>query len=231
MKKSLQFQVLLAIISAGIMFSSCGNVDIVKRKYRPGFHVDISKKRQKTKTAEVKSVADNRKMEKAEVVATIIPKALKTESNDALTASTQEVAPVKKERKTKTEGALLSLPDFKNLSFDRKMKTIKNEIFKPKPRGGSHWMKWVAFCAGILSLTFGFFALLFAFLFATSYFIWPALIFSGGAIVFALLYKNANGTDPKARLGMIFGIVGGGLALIALIIWAIWVSQAISPLL
>jgi hypothetical protein len=74
-------------------------------------------------------------------------------------------------------------------------------------------------------------ALLFAFLFASSYFIWPAMILSGAAIVFGILYRNGNGTDPKARLGMIFGIVGGGLALIALIIWAIWIGLEFSAVL
>ncbi len=27
------------------LFQSCGNIDIVKRRYRPGFHVDVSKKK------------------------------------------------------------------------------------------------------------------------------------------------------------------------------------------
>jgi hypothetical protein len=231
MKKSIQIQVLMTILAAGMMFSSCGNVDIVKRKYRPGFHVDVSKKRQKTKTAEQSSVADNRKTKKFKTIESKKVNPVATITDNSLTATTKTVEPVQTKNAKSKRGSLMSLPDFKNLSFDRKMKTIKNEIFKPKPRGNTSWMKWVAFGAGLASMIFGFMALLFAFLFASSYFIWPAMILSGAAIVFGILYRNGNGTDPKARLGMIFGIVGGGLALIALIIWAIWIGLELSAVL
>jgi hypothetical protein len=231
MTKSLQLKVLIAVLSAGMMFSSCGNIDIIKRKYRPGFHVDISKKREKAKTTNKSTVADNRKSEKLKSATSKPPQSLKFISDDAITASTKKVEPVKKKKQRNTESSLLSLPDFKNLSFDRKMKTIKNAIFKPKPRGGNHWMQWVAFGAGILSMALGFMALLLSFLLITPYLIWPAMILSATAIIFAFLYKNANGTDPKGRLGLIFGIIGGGLAIIALIVWAVLISQGISPLL
>lgn len=231
MKRSLQIQALIAVLAAGMMFSSCGNVDIVKRKYRPGFHVDVSKKRQKTKTVEQSSVADNRKAKKLRAIETRKAEPVSVLADNSLSATTKTVEPVQTKKAKTKRGSLMSLPDFKNLSFDRKMKTIKNEVFKPKPRGNTSWMKWVAFGAGLASMIFGFMALLFAFLFASSYFIWPAMILSAAAIVFAILYRNGNGTDQKARLGMIFGIVGGGLALIALIIWAIWIGLQLGAVL
>lgn len=230
MKRSLQIQALIAVLAAGMMFSSCGNVDIVKRKYRPGFHVDVSKKRQKTKTVEQSSVADSRKTKKLNAIETKKAEPVSAIADNSLTASVKTIEPVKTKKAKTKRGSLMSLPDFRNLSFDRKMKTIKNEIFKPKPRGNTSWMKWVAFGAGIAAMAFGMMALITAF-FAWSYFIWPAMIFSAAAIVFAILYKNGNGTDPKARLGLIFGIVGGGLAIIALIVWAIWLSLALGAAL
>lgn len=230
MKRNLQIQVLIAILASGMMFSSCGDVDIVKRKYRPGFHVDVSKKRQKTKTVEQSSVADSRKTKKLRSIETKRPEPISTVEDNSLAATTKTVEPVKTQKAESKRGALMSIPDFKNLSFERKMKTIKNEIFKPKPRGNTSWMKWVAFGAGIAAMAFGIMALITAF-FAWSYFIWPAMIFSAAAIVFAILYKNGNGTDPKARLGLIFGIIGGGLAVIALIIWAIWIGLALGAVL
>ena len=229
MTKSLQLKVLIAILFAGMMFSACGNIDIIKRKYRPGFHVDISKKRQKAKTTDKSTVADNRKSEKLKSATSKPPQSLKSISDDAITASTKKVEPVKKKKQCNTESSLLSLPDFKNLSFDRKMKTIKNAIFKPKPRGGNHWMQWVAFGAGILSLTLGIMALLLAFFLPSSHLIWIAMMFSAVAIIFAFLYKNVNGTDPKGRVGLIFGSIGGGLAVIALIVWAVLKSMGSSP--
>lgn len=50
----------LLLVTAGfvlsILFQSCGNVDIVKRRYRPGFHVDISKKqKQQRNTASLEN--------------------------------------------------------------------------------------------------------------------------------------------------------------------------------
>ena len=62
MNRRLQVQALIAVLFAGLMFSSCGNIDIVKRKYRPGFHVEVSKKRQKMKTSE-ESAGVRRKMQ------------------------------------------------------------------------------------------------------------------------------------------------------------------------
>lgn len=47
MGKRWQLLSLATLVTVGMMFSSCGNIDIVKRKYRPGFHVDITKKKQK----------------------------------------------------------------------------------------------------------------------------------------------------------------------------------------
>jgi hypothetical protein len=37
------------IVVLAILFSSCGNIDIVKRKHLPGFHVEMSKKEQRKK--------------------------------------------------------------------------------------------------------------------------------------------------------------------------------------
>ncbi len=231
MKRSLQIKTLIAVLAAGMMFSSCGNIDIVKRKYRPGFHVDVSKKRQKAKVAEHSATADKRQTEKMQSVDVRKAEMLPVNAEERFTASNQVAITPTEEKASTKSGQLMSVKEFKNLSFERKMKTIKNEVFKPKPRGGTEWMKWVAFGTGIAGMVFGFLALLFAFLLASSYFIWPAMIFSAAAIVFAILYRKNNGTDAKGRLGLIFGIVGGGLAIIALIVWAIWVGLALGAVL
>lgn len=82
---------------------------------------------------------------------------------------------------------------------------------------------------------FGFLALLFAMILASSYFIWialvlAALVLAGAAITFAMLHKNKSGAaTAKARMGMLFGIIGGGLAFIALIVWIIRVAAGASP--
>ncbi|MCB9185199.1 MAG: hypothetical protein H6601_00470 [Flavobacteriales bacterium] len=231
MNRRLQVQALIAVLFAGLMFSSCGNIDIVKRKYRPGFHVEVSKKRQKMKTSEESATADARKVEnlkaadvrEAEVATQEISDEL-TVSADATTSPFAGVNEVNKNVKKE-----LHSPDFKGLSFDRKMDRIKREVFGPKaPVANLEWMKWVSFGTGIGSLAFGALAFLFAILTVVfwSSFVWGAavlaLLLGAAAITFSLIYKKNNGTGSQSRLGFIFGIIGAGLAVLAIILGAIF---------
>ena len=232
MQRRLQLQALIAILSVGMMFSSCGNIDIVKRKYRPGFHVDVSKKRQKTKAAEPSAVADSRKAKPAKSVeprkAEIVPQ----EIDDNLTASSDSKLRTDygvKEVRDNVKKELRS-PDFKGLTFDRKMDRIKREVFKPNPNAANlEWMKWVSFGTGIGSLAFGAMALIFAIIIAAgvfSGFVWAAavlaMLLGAAAITFSIIFKKNNGTGFQSRLGFIFGIIGAGLGVLAIILGAIF---------
>ena len=232
MNRRLQLQALVAVLFAGMMFSSCGNIDIVKRKYRPGFHVDISKKREKTKTVEATQTAENRKAENLNSMETkeamIEPKKISNELSASVSAAPSALAGVEEARvNVKKE---LRSPDFKELSFDRKMDRIKREVFKPTkaPVANLEWMKWVSFGTGIGALAFGGMALIFAILTVAFFtgFIWAAaafaLLLGAAAITFSIIYKKNNGTGPQARLGFIFGIIGAGLGVLALILGAIF---------
>ncbi|MCB0754458.1 MAG: DUF308 domain-containing protein [Flavobacteriales bacterium] len=231
MQRRFQLQALIAILSVGMMFSSCGNIDIVKRKYRPGFHVDISKKRQKTQVAEASSVADARKVETANTLEPKQAELAPQQIDDNISASTEakpnaHLAAVKETREN-VKGQLRS-PDFKGLTFDRKMDRIKREVFKPTSAANLEWMKWVSFGTGIGSLAFGALAVIFSILTVVfwSSFVWGAavlaILLGAAAITFSLIYKKNNGTDPKARLGFIFGIIGAGLGVLAIILGAIF---------
>jgi hypothetical protein len=232
MNKRVQLQALVAVLFAGMMFSSCGNIDIVKRKYRPGFHVDVSKKRQKTKAAEASASVDARRVEQAESVepkaaqlaAEEVPNELAASANQAAPSPMAHVGAAKKNLSKE-----LRSPDYRGLSFDRKMDRIKREVFKSVPAVANlEWMKWVSFGTGIGSLAFGAMAVLFAFLTAVFFtgFVWGAavlaMILGAAAITFSVIYKKNNGTGPQARLGFIFGIIGAGLGVLALIVGAIF---------
>lgn len=231
MNRRIQLQALVAVLFAGMMFSSCGNIDIVKRKYRPGFHVDISKKRQKVQIAEAAETADARKAEKANAIETKEATIQAQEISDDLSASTiakpSAFAGVEEARlNVKKE---LHSPDFKGLSFEKKMERIKREVFKAKaPVANLEWMKWVSFGTGIGSLAFGAMALLFSILTVVFFtgFVWAAAAFAillgAAAITFSIIYKKNNGTGPQSRLGFIFGIIGAGLAVLAIILGAIF---------
>lgn len=232
MNKRVQLQALVAVLFAGMMFSSCGNIDIVKRKYRPGFHVDISKKRQKTKAAEANATVEAHKVEKTK---SIEPKGAQLSTQEIpseLTASTNQAAPsamanVGVAKRNLSEE--LRSPDYRGLSFDRKMDRIKREVFKSVPAVANlEWMKWVSFGTGIGSLAFGAMALTFAFLTAVFFtgFVWGAavlaMLLGAAAITFSVIYKKNNGTGSQSRLGFIFGIIGAGLGVLALIVGAIF---------
>lgn len=232
MQRRLQLQALIAILSVGMMFSSCGNIDIVKRKYRPGFHVDISKKRDKRQVADASEAKDSRKAESAKAMESKKASVEVAQVDDNLSASTNAapaspmVAVKEINKNVKQE---LRSRDFKGLSFDRKMDRIKREVFSPKaPVANLEWMKWVSFGTGIGSLAFGAMALIFAFLTAVFFtgFVWGAavlaILLGAAAITFSLIYKKNNGTDPKARLGFVFGIIGAGLGVLAIIVGAIF---------
>ncbi len=232
MNRKIQLQALFAVLVAGLMFSSCGNIDIVKRKYRPGFHVDISKKRQKTKVVEASATADARKAEKVKAVEVKKAEVATQEISDELTASTDATpaspTAIVKEVNQNVKKELHSL-DFKGLSFDRKMDRIKREVFGPKaPVANLEWMKWVSFGTGIGSLAFGAMALLFAFLTAVFFtgFVWGAAVLAiflgAAAITFSLIYKKNGGSASQSKLGFIFGIIGAGLGLLAIIVGAIF---------
>lgn len=231
MKQRIQIQALIAVLAAGMMFSSCGNVDIVKRRYRPGFHVDVSKKRQKTNVTESATTANSRKPEQTNDVKTRQAEQETAEVSEDFTASTnneKSAFAVVKETKENLKKELHT-PDFTGLSFDRKMNRIKREVFKSSPSAANlEWMKWVSFGTGIGSLAFGAMALLFAILtvaFWTSFVYGAAvlaILLGAAAITFSLIYKKNNGTDAKARLGFIFGIIGAGLGVLAVIIGAIF---------
>lgn len=232
MQRRLQLQALIAVLSVGMMFSSCGNIDIVKRKYRPGFHVDISKKRDKQKVAEASKAKDSRKADKATAMETKKAEVATVEVDNNLTASADATPAAELTTNKEVKSRLkkeMKTPEFKGLTFDRKMDRIKREVFKkPTSAAGTGWMKWVAFGTGIGSLAFGAMALIFAILtvaFWTSFVYGAAvlaMLLGAAAIVFYILYKKNNGTDAKARLGFIFGIIGAGLGLLAIILGAIF---------
>ncbi|MCF8278375.1 MAG: DUF308 domain-containing protein [Flavobacteriales bacterium] len=231
MKRNVQIQALIAVLAAGLMFSSCGNIDIIKRKYRPGFHVDISKKRQKVQVAEETAVAYARKSEEMKTVEVVEPKAADSNEELVLTADAAEARPQTyqaEQRETMKE--VVHSKEFKEMTFDERMKTIRREVLKPNPApvAGTDWMKWVSFGTGIGSLAFGALALIFAILTVVffSSFVWGAavlaILLGGTAVTFSILHKKNNGTGSQSKLGFIFGIIGAGLGLLAIILGAIF---------
>jgi hypothetical protein len=231
MKRNFQIHAMMAVFAAGLMFSSCGNIDIIKRKYRPCFHVDISKKREKVEVAEDVAVADTRKSEEINRVEVAEPKALGSHEDLVLTVDASQARPQSVQaEKRETMKQVVHSKEFKEMTFDERMKTIRREVLKPNsaPVAGTDWMKWVCFGTGIGSLAFGALALIFAILTVVffSSFVWGAavlaILLGGTAVTFSILHKKNNGADSQSKLGFIFGIIGAGLGLLAIILGAIF---------
>lgn len=235
MKKTVQLQVLIAVLAAGMMFSSCGNIDIIKRKYRPGFHVDITKKRQKTQVAEQAEVADVRKAEEIKTTESNTLSAADVDEEIMFTADVAEATPaiekeakpleLQKEKKVKMKEVLRS-EEFENMTFARQMRTIQNSLLgaKPSPAAGdTHWMAWVSFGTGIGAAAFGLISLIVAFFWIA---LWPtAIVLGAAAIVFALIHKKKGYAGERFRkLGFLFGLIGAGLGLVAMIIWIVAIA-------
>lgn len=224
MRRNAQLQLLIAIFMMGVMFSSCGNIDIIKRKYRPGFHVDVSKKRQKVKAAEESEVADSRDVEQLETIEPRPIQQAKIEEETPMTADAGETAPMtrQQEKREKMKEALRS-DEFQEMGFKQQMRVIQNKLIKPDaPAGGNaHWMAWVSFGTGIGASAFGLIGLIVAFFGVT---IWPlAIVLGVAAIVFAILHSKGNYAGERYRkLGLLFGIIGAGLGVLGMIIWIVW---------
>jgi hypothetical protein len=223
----------MALVALTVVATSCADLDITKRKYRPGFHVSTSGKKDNRKAEETASVKE-RKANKA-IAADASETVVEQEVNASATASAATVAaPITGHAPKQKVGEMLrsDYEWFKNTMFNRaKVRSEVNKLVKPMYGARNDWMAWACFGAGIASMVFGFFGILAAFLWASP--LWAAAILFGvAAIVFGFIHKkNAAGGEQWRRLGFIFGWVGLGLGVIGMIIYIAWIAAALSPLL
>lgn len=221
----------IALMALAIVGSSCADLDITKRRYRPGYHIDMAGKKEHRK-AEQTASADKVKPSKSQTIEITEIDNADAIIDPATTASTQiNSAPVAPKKTTMGEMVKSDYEWFKNTLFNRA--TVRNEVKKmTKPMYGARndWMAWACFGAGIAASAFGFFGIIFAFLFASP--IWAlAIVFGIAAIVFGFIHKNnAAGGESWRRIGFILGWVGLGLGIIGMIIYIVWIAMALSPL-
>jgi hypothetical protein len=210
------------LLASALILSGCSNIEIVKRRHMPGYHVELNRNAKQAKPAkeDMQQARAEQNFETAEV----------REAQVETTAPEQEVittsaAPV-------ATSALVTKPKAASTSttttaLDRGMEFFKHELaatrtaLKPSPvNRNTHWMAWVAFGAGLASSLFGLIGLIVAFFGIPMW--WLAILFGVTAIVFAIIHaKNNYQGETFRRLGLLFGIIGASLGLIGLIIWAL----------
>jgi len=222
--KNLQLS-LFGLLASVFILSGCGNIDIVKRRHMPGYHVEVNKKmkQEKPATDDAQVARAEQQFESIEQRDAIL--ADHEQEQETLTASAEVKSPaiLKAERKTVRKEALDKAVEKTMTNFRHELAATKSAL-KPSPAGDTHWMAWVAFGTGIGAAFFGFMGVILAIF---GFALWaPAIAFGVTAIVFAIIHANKGyGGEKFRRLGLLFGIIGASLGVIGLIIWAIRIAR------
>lgn len=216
---------LLGLLFTTFILTGCGNIDIVKRRHMPGYHVELNRNVKQAKPAkeDVGVASAKQDLETAEVrQPQVVTAAIEQEVVTASAAPMATSTPVAKPKASNSSSSTAT-----TTALDRGMEFFKHELaatrtaLKPSPvNRNTHWMAWVAFGAGLASTLFGFIGLIVAFFGIPMW--WLAILFGITAIVFAIIHsKNNYQGETFRRLGLLFGIIGASLGLIGLIIWAL----------
>lgn len=218
---------MVGLMASVIMFSSCGNVEIVKRRHMPGYHVSINKNVKHEKPA--KETAETAKADESVGSMDIRNAQIKNdiEIEPTLTASSVSTASIPSvnvsKKETISSNQKTKWNDFSSFDFKQDLAKTKNALKSSAPVGDTHWMAWVSFGTGLGASFFGLISLIVAF-FAVS--LWPlAILLGAAAITFAIIHKAKGYSGDRFRkLGLLFGIIGAGLGFIAMIIWIMGVA-------
>lgn len=214
----------IGLLASAFILSGCGNVDIVKRRHMPGYHVEVTKKAKTPKPVSDEVDMASVKVEVESIDTRVARLAAMELDQDALTASAAPSASefARIERKAARKEAVDRAIEKTVTNFKHDLAETRN-AFKPAANSNTHWMAWVAFGAGIGSAFFGFLGIILAF-FGIG--MWAAAItFGVAAIVFAILHSKNNYQGASfRRIGLILGIVGASLGIIGMLIWILRVA-------
>ncbi|MBI1287336.1 MAG: hypothetical protein GC178_07120 [Flavobacteriales bacterium] len=232
---------LVLIVLVGLLVSSCGNIDIVKRRYRPGFHVEVLNKknhRTVTEVAEVKQ--QNLSVEPLETKPVEQVNATKQNdepaASDVLVASVEEEPVVKTRKSDPSNVSEALLHPFKELKKEKLNGELRRAVFQGVEDEKFGWSVLGIVSTGLgvigLSLVITGLAFLTSFIFSGGIAFWwifalVGLFFGIAAMVTGIIGLRETGRGEKrgrgfALAGMISGIVSLALALIGLLWGAIY---------
>lgn len=236
MKNRLLHLLIPAFILAGFTFQSCGNIDIVKRRYRPGFHVDVTKKRDKSAKAEETATVEKQKLEKvASKKARLKTEEVDSEEKiDAFTenasASINTDSNNKKLTGKKVNDFLLT--PFREIKRQKLDGELKRAVFNKEKEEKYGWSVTSFVSTGIgvvaLGLLIAGIVLLAAFLLGSTFAYWwiflaTGVLFGIGALVTGILGLRQTGSGERRGRGFaIAGLVTGIVSLAAGLIGLIW---------
>jgi len=215
------------LMASAIMFSGCGNLEIVKRRHMPGYHVSVNKDVKHEKPA--KESAETAKADEtigAMDIRDVRVKNTTTETEATLSASSVSSVPYSAVNVAPKAATVAKQQtkwkDFSSFDFKQDLAKTKTAI-NSAPGSNTHWMAWVSFGTGLGASFFGLISLIVAF-FAVS--LWPlAILLGAAAITFAIIHKAKGYPGERfSKLGLLFGIIGASLGFIAMLIWILRVA-------
>lgn len=227
-------QYLPLIILSALVFQSCGNIDIVKRRYRPGFHVDISKKKDQRSKAECTVSESEVALEKLDAKEAELPteelqvENIKTEHEqiETLEASTE----TKPSFRTKLTFENVVIAPFREARKTKLDDSLRRAVFN-KPEDEKYGWSTIAIVStglGVLGLGLVITAMIFlvSFIFSGGIAFWwifglAGLLVGIAGMVTGIVGMRQTGAGEKrgrgfALAGMISGIISLALGLIGL---------------
>jgi hypothetical protein len=216
---------LIGLLASVFILSGCGNIDIVKRRHMPGYHVEVNKKSKHEKAAK-----DDAQVARAEQQfesigqreATLVSEETEQEILSASAAPNALEVVNLKPRPTERE-VFDSAMERTMVNFKHDLAATKAALRPTAVNTNTHWMAWVSFGAGLAATLFGFIGLIVAFFGIPMW--WLAILFGVTAIVFAIIHSKNNYQGATfRRLGLLFGIIGAGLGIIGMLIWILRVA-------
>lgn len=234
MRKDILRLIVPALIIAGFTLQSCGNIDIVKRRYRPGFHVDVTKKKHKNVEVAESSNIERQNVEGVEPNPAVLPsreKAQKPIDSFLESASASSVSEPKPKKLTGKRVNEFMMTPYLNIKRQKVNSELKRAVFnQEEDKYGWSVVSFISTGLGVVALALlitGIVLLAGAILGSGFLFWWLflviGLLFGIGAMVTGIIGMRQTGSgERKGRGFAIAGMVAGILSLAGALIALFW---------
>lgn len=233
MRNQLLSLLIPALIITGFSLQSCGNIDIVKRRYRPGFHVDVKTKASKVEKKKEMAQAQSLLIEELHPKQALVePRLTQTDELEALTASASNHTSTFNSQKKLTAKKVndFMLTPVREIKRQKLNNELKRAVFNKDEEEKYGWsvISFISTGLGVLGLGFLItgIVLLAGAIFGSGFVFWWLFLLIGlligiAAMVTGIIGLRQTGSGEKrgrgfALGGMIAGIVSLAGALIGL---------------
>lgn len=231
MNKSYFHQILIAVLSVVVM-SSCGSLEVTKRRHMPGYHVELNTKKQQPLPVRDHAAAPSVEMELADTPSEMkvrtasvdVPAGIVEAPDVTVTASVSNMS--EPGISTPVERIVPSM-DGEKVQLAMELRKAVS-VTEGDEKYGWSIIAFIAFGLGVIAFVMMFVALVWMIAFGPLWFV-PAIVgimFGIGAIITgAIGLKQTKRGGKKGRgfalAGMIAGILGVAISLISLLVGAI----------